>query len=91
MEKEQKIIIVRIVLAILLFVAIKVFKLEGRAELIVSLIAYLIAGYDVLINAIKTLFTSFSLDETILMSIATIGAFIIKENSEAVFVMVFFK
>ena len=39
MEKEQKITIVRIVLAILLFVAIKVFKLEGRAELIVSLIA----------------------------------------------------
>ena len=91
MEKEQKITIVRIVLAILLFVAIKVFKLEGRAELIVSLIAYLIAGYDVLINAIKTLFTSFSLDETILMSIATIGAFIIKENSEAVFVMVFYQ
>ena len=91
MEKEQKITIVRIVLAILLFVAIKVFKLEGRAELIVSLVAYLIAGYDVLINAIKTLFTSFSLDETILMSIATIGAFIIKENSEAVFVMVFYQ
>lgn len=91
MEKEQKITILRIVLAILLFVAIKVFKLEGRAELIVSLIAYLIAGYDVLINAIKTLFTSFSLDETILMSIATIGAFIIKENSEAVFVMVFYQ
>ena len=91
MEKEQKITIVRIILAVLLFVFIKVFKLEGRAELIVSLIAYLIVGYDVLINAIKTLFSSFSLDETILMSFATIGAFIIKENSEAVFVMVFYQ
>lgn len=91
MENERKIVIVRIVLSALLFALTKILKLEGNAELIVCLVAYLIAGYDVLMSAIKTLFTNFSLDETILMSIATIGAFIIGENSEAIFVMIFYQ
>lgn len=91
MNKEQKIMISRIMISILLFVLTKIFHFEDNISLALLIIAYLIAGYDVLKNACLTLFTHFSLDETILMSIATIGAFIIRENSEAVFVMIFYQ
>ncbi len=91
MNKEQKIMISRITISILLFALTKIFHFEDNNSLVLLIIAYLIAGYDVLKNACLTLFTHFSLDETILMSIATIGAFIIRENSEAVFVMIFYQ
>lgn len=51
------------------------------------LISYLILGYDVLIKAIKNIFKGKVFDENFLMSIATIGAFAIKEFPEAVGVM----
>ena len=54
-------------------------------------IAYLIVGYEVLLNAIKRIIKLEAMDETVLMSIATIGAFILGDYQEAVAVMVFYQ
>lgn len=53
--------------------------------------AYIVAGYDIIIKALKNLCHGHMLDENFLMSVATIGAFAIEEFEEAVFVMLFYK
>lgn len=53
--------------------------------------AYLTAGYDVLLSAFKNLFKGKVFDENFLMSIATLGAFAIKEYPEAVMVMLLYQ
>jgi len=57
----------------------------------VFLAAYIIIGYDVLIKALKNLSRGHALDETFLMSVATICAFLIGEYSESVAVMLFYQ
>lgn len=55
------------------------------------LLAYLIAGYDILEKAVKGIRKKDFFNENLLMSIATLGAFAIGEFPEAVGVMLFFK
>lgn len=55
------------------------------------LIAYLILGFDILLTAAKNLLKGNIFDENFLMSIATIGAFAIREYPEAVGVMLFYR
>ena len=64
---------------------------ESKFADIVFLIVYLIVGYDVLLKALKNALKGRIFDENFLMSIATIGAIIIKEVPEAVGVMLFYK
>lgn len=99
-EQSRKKSIIRIIISILvLFVEIIVSrKLSNNNLLSYSLIkvtvfitAYLIAGFDVLINAFKRITKLEAMDETVLMSIATIGAIILGEYQEAVAVMVFYQ
>ena len=89
MEKNQKITIIRIIISALIFVA-SLF-MNSTLSLILLIAAYLIAGYDILIKAVRTLFRGLFLDENFLMTIASIGAFLIGEYSEAVFVILFYK
>ncbi|MBQ8296530.1 MAG: cadmium-translocating P-type ATPase [Ruminococcus sp.] len=53
--------------------------------------AYLILGYDVLLATVKNLRSGNVFDENFLMTVATIGAFILGEYTEAVGVVLFFK
>ena len=53
-------------------------------------VALLATGYEVFWNALKGLFHGQLLDETFLMSIASIGAFFIGEYAEGVAVMLFY-
>ncbi|MEG2338603.1 MAG: heavy metal translocating P-type ATPase [Clostridium sp.] len=55
------------------------------------LIAYILIGQDVLLKAIKNIFKGRVFDENFLMTIATVGAFLIGEYPEAVAVMLFYK
>ncbi len=55
------------------------------------LLAYIISGYDVLKNAVAGISRKDFFSENFLMSIATLGAFVIGEFPEAVGVMLFFK
>lgn len=60
-------------------------------KLILYILGYLIVGIEVLIEAIENIFKGEIFDENFLMSIATIGAFLIGEYPEAITVMLFFK
>lgn len=60
-------------------------------ELAVVLTAYLLAGFNVIIGALKTLYNRTLFDEKVLMLIATLGAILIEAYSEAVGVMIFYK
>ena len=53
--------------------------------------AYLILGWEVLSKAAKNLIKGHVFDENFLMSVATLGAFAIREFPEAVGVMLFFR
>lgn len=55
------------------------------------LLSYFLVGYEILFNAVKKLFRKDMFDENFLMSIATLGAFLIGEYTEGVAVLLFYK
>lgn len=61
-----------------------------RPSLIAYLIPYLLCGYDVVRKALLGIKNRQPMDESLLMFVATIGAFATGENSEAVAVMAFY-
>ncbi len=66
---------------------------DGRfwAVLMPFLVAYAIAGHDVVRGAVRGVLTGNVFGESFLMTVATLGAFAIREFPEAVAVMLFFK
>lgn len=66
-------------------------KISHTAELVTMLIAYLILGGQVLINAVKNIFKGNFFDENFLMALATVGAFLIGDYHEGVGVMLFYR
>lgn len=60
-------------------------------EIIISLSAFLIAGYGVIISAVRNLLKGEAFDETLLMTIASIGALCIGDIREGAAVMIFFQ
>ena len=64
---------------------------SGIILLFIYLTAYLIVGGDVVLKALKNILNGKIFDENFLMSIATIGAFIIGEYPEGVAVMLFYQ
>lgn len=91
MSDKQKLRLYRILVSFALFLLAKFLKMDVRIQVVIFIISYLISGYDVLKKAFKRIMKFKAFDETILMSIATIGAFLIGEYQEAVFVMVFYQ
>lgn len=102
MEKETKFDLYKIILsAIFLVIAVIIEKncnLPLWGNLLVYLVPYLIAGYEVLKEAVESIIHGEFFDEDFLMCIATLGALAIgflpdakPEFAEAVFVMLFFQ
>jgi len=73
------------------YVAALLLKLPLWWEFILFLTSYLIIGRDVVWTAVKNVFHGQFFDEFFLMTVATLGAFAIREFPEAVAVMLFFK
>ncbi len=92
-EKEDKFKVIRIIISLVLFILsfFPFIKNNEIVYLIICIVAYLIIGYDVLINAFKGILEKEIFNEFLLMTIATIGSFILKEFQEAVAVMVFYQ
>ncbi|MCY8570659.1 heavy metal translocating P-type ATPase [Bacillus haynesii] len=69
------------------------FLLPGgsAAEWLLFFLAYLIIGGDVVLRAVKNIFRGRVFDEHFLMTIATLGAFIIQQYPEGVAVMLFYQ
>lgn len=95
MTKKQKKLLIRVIVGCILLAAVfiteKLTEWNNWIYLILYLIPYFITGWDVLYKCIKGILRGDFLDEAFLMTLATIGALIISEYPEAVFVMVFYQ
>lgn len=76
--------------ALLLVFAILLSKTELWKTVLLA-IAALIAGYDVIINAVKHVIHVHILDENLLMTVAAIAAFVIGKSYEGAAVMILFQ
>ena len=74
-----------------LFAVGLIFTFPNQVEFVIFLVAYLLAGWEVLFRAIRNIIKGQVFDENFLMSIATIGAFAIGQYPEGVAVMLFYQ
>ena len=88
---ERVKIILRIVVAVLCLVSAHFLPVEGAVRFAIYLVPYVIAGYDVLLEAWEGITHGEIFGECFLMSIATIGALVLGEYSEACAVMIFYQ
>lgn len=91
MSKAQKRTLARIGASLLLFIAVLFLPLDGMAELIAYVAVYLLIGWDILWRAARNIAHGQVFDENFLMTIATLGAFVLGEYPEAVEVMLFYQ
>ena len=83
---------IKIIIAFILFLVSLVISFENVwINSILYIISYLIVGLDIVIKAVRNIFRGKIFDENFLMTIATIGAFVIGEFPEAVAVMLFYQ
>lgn len=90
MNKTLKKDIIQILISIN-FITISLFIQNDILKTILLIIAYFVVGFDILKNALKTIKDGGFLDENFLMSIASIAAFCIGEEIEAVAIMLFYR
>lgn len=90
-DSVARVIKLRIALGGLFFLIGLFAPLSPHLTFAAYLISYLIVGYDVVLQALKNLRYGRVFDEYFLMSLATIGAFIIREYAEGVAVMLFWQ
>lgn len=83
--------VIRFTIAFLLFLIPFLSKLPIGLELSLYFISYVLSGGEVINKAVKNILKGEVFDENFLMSIATIGAFIIGEYPEGVAVMLFYQ
>lgn len=91
MTQKQKRMAMRIVAGAVLFVAASLLPLSGWWRLGAFLLPYLLVGGDILLRAAHNLKNGQWLDENFLMTIATIGAFLVGEYPEGAAVMLFYQ
>ena len=91
MEREHKIMLGRILGAVVLMAAAWALPLTGFPKFLVFLVPYAISGWDILWRAAVNIAHGEVFDENFLMSVATIGALALGEYPEAVAVMVFYQ
>ncbi len=90
--KARKKMILRIILSSLLLISAVLIKESSEAiSFFVFLLSYIIIGYNVVLKALKNILKGQVFDENFLMTIATIGAFIISEYTEGIAVMLFYQ
>ena len=97
MNKNQKKNLSRIILSALILIILHFTNFNNVFTSIMYLISYLLVGYDVLLEAFNGIKNKQAFDESLLMSIATIGAIILAfytksgDFVEAVAVMLFYQ
>ena len=97
MNKKQKRMLARIVIAFALMVGLHFAPVSGWARFALYLVPYLVIGYDILIKAAKGIKNRQMFDESFLMAVATVGAIALAlysksgDYTEAVAVMLFYQ
>lgn len=95
MTKKQKKVLIRIIIAAVLIVALKLLfhfvTVNKYIELVAFFVPYFVIGYDILKKAIHGIFNGEVFDENFLMAIATVGAIALGEYVEGTAVMLFYQ
>ena len=91
MNKKQKKVLLRIIIAAVLMLIFVITDPQGRLGFVLFLIAYLTIGYDILIKACKGIRNKQPFDENFLMAVATLGAMGLGDYKEAAAVMLFYQ
>ena len=96
MNKKQKKMLTRIIIAAVLMIVLAFLPVEGWLRFALYMVPYLTVGYDILRKAFKGICNKQVFDENFLMAIATIGAILIAitgdgDYTEAVAVMLFYQ
>ena len=91
MNKKQKKMLIRIIVAAVLIVLFSKLPIDGYVRLGLFMIPYLVIGYDILQKAFKGIRNKQVFDENFLMAVATVGAILLGDYSEGVAVMLFYQ
>ena len=97
MNKKQKKMLTRIILAAGMMIALNLIPVTGLVQLLLYLATYFIIGYDILRKAAKGIINQQVFDENFLMAVATVGAFALAiysgsgDYNEAIAVMLFYQ
>ena len=91
MNKKQKKMLTRIIIAAALIVVFSLLPVEGYLRFGLFMIPYLVIGYDILQKAFKGIKNKQVFDENFLMAVATVGAILLGDYSEGVAVMLFYQ
>ncbi len=91
MNKKQKKVLVRIIVAFVLLVILSFVPIEGWIQFALYMIPYLVIGYDILKKAVKGIMNRQVFDENFLMAVATVGAIALGDYKEGVAVMLFYQ
>ncbi|MCI1960178.1 MAG: cadmium-translocating P-type ATPase [Clostridia bacterium] len=91
MNEKQKNTLIRVAISAILMVLGYFIPVKGAMRLLYFIAAYAIIGWDVVLRAAENIKDLQPLDEAFLMTIATVGAFVIGEYAEGVAVMLFYQ
>ena len=96
MNKKQKKVLVRIIIAAVLMIVLHFIPVKGIVRFLLYMIPYFVIGYDILKKAFKGIKNKQVFDENFLMAVATVGAIAVAlyENgdyTEAIAVMLFYQ
>lgn len=94
MNKKQKKVLLRIIVAAVLMIALSVIPVvpsKGVIRFVLFMIPYLVIGYDILRKAFKGILNRQVFDENFLMAVATVGAILLGDYVEGTAVMLFYQ
>lgn len=91
MNKKQKKVFTRIIIAAVLMVVLSLLPIDGWLKFVLFMIPYLVIGHDILLKAWKGILNRQVFDENFLMAVATIGAILLGDYKEGVAVMLFYQ
>ena len=97
MNKKQRTMLVRIIVAAVLLIALNFIPITGWLRFLLYLVPYLVIGYDILLKAGKGIRNRQVFDENFLMAVATVGAIALAllersgDYTEAIAVMLFYQ
>lgn len=91
MNKKQKKVFTRIIVAAVLMVVLSLLPIDGWLKFVLFMIPYLVIGHDILLKAWKGILNRQVFDENFLMAVATIGAILLGDYREGVAVMLFYQ
>ncbi|MFR6737406.1 MAG: heavy metal translocating P-type ATPase [Blautia wexlerae] len=91
MNKKQKKMLIRIIVAAVLIVLFSKLPIDGYVRFGLFMIPYLVIGYDILQKAFKGIRNKQVFDENFLMAVATVVTILLGDYSEGVAVMLFYQ